>query len=175
MQGVVYGTEPFEGAIHTRFDCDAVFGTAINRFVAQSIVNHPITLFGKGHQKRGFLPLKDSMQCISLIIDNPPKLGEYRTINQLEEIYDLTQLAEKVSQVARKFGFVPQINNITNPRVEAEDHYYKADHDTLRILGYQPTSNMELELTTMFKTLMVYKKRIEECYGTIMPKIWWRK
>lgn len=175
MQGVVYGTRPFENALITRFDCDGVFGTAINRFVAQAIVDHPITLFGKGHQKRGFLPLCDSMQCIDLIMQNPPKEGEYRTINQLEEVYDLTQLAENVIEIAQEFGFNPVVNNIVNPRVEKENHDYKVDHDTLFTFGYQPTSDMKAELRKMFEELIPFRKRIEKSYDSLMPKIKWRK
>jgi UDP-sulfoquinovose synthase len=174
MQGVVYGTKPFSEAIPTRFDCDAVFGTAINRFVTQAIVHHPITLFGRGHQKRGFLPLQDSMQCISLIIENPPKPGEYRTINQIEEVYDLTELAHKVTTIAEEFNIKAHPTNIANPRVEKELHRYEVDHNILTTLGYQPTSDMEAELRKMFNDLLPFKRRIEECYNTMLPKILWR-
>jgi UDP-sulfoquinovose synthase len=113
MQGVVYGTQ-IEGmeqhpALKTRFDCDEVFGTAINRFVAQSIAKMPITLYGAGLQTKGFLPLRDSMQCLSLITENPPERGEYRVINQLEEVYELKELAEKVQKIAKEFGLDPEI------------------------------------------------------------------
>ena len=87
MQGVVYGTRIDEMGmedprLRTRLDFDECFGTAINRFACQSVVGEPITLFGKGMQKRGFLPLRDSMQCLMLALENPPKHGIYRTFNQ---------------------------------------------------------------------------------------------
>lgn len=174
MQGVVYGTKPFDEALPTRFDCDGVFGTAINRFVTQAIVRHPITLFGKGTQQRGFLPLQDSMQCIELIIKNPPESGEYRTINQIEEVYNLTELANKVVLIAKEFDIQATPFNIDNPRVEKEVHRYKVDQDTLFSLGYQPTSDMEAELRKMFSDLLPYKKRIRAIYNSMMPKILWR-
>lgn len=83
----------------TRFDFDQCFGTAINRFCAQAVIGHPLTPYGKGHQKRGFLPLRDSMQCLTIAIENPPKKGEYRVFNQFEEVYDLYELAIKVQKV----------------------------------------------------------------------------
>ena len=73
MQGVVYGTrtnEIKENRDFTRFDFDEVFGTVINRFCAQAVIGHPLTIYGKGKQTRGFLALIDSIQCISLLIDN---------------------------------------------------------------------------------------------------------
>lgn len=177
MQGVVYGTRipdmDVNEAFRTRFDYDGVFGTAINRFVVQSIEGHPITLFGKGHQKRGFLPLKDSMQCISIIIDNPPESGTYRVINQIEEVYDLTELADNVVLVAKEFGFNPTVANIENPRVEKEDHEYDVDHSTLLDLGYEPTSDMLSELRTMFEDLISFKDRVKK--SAIMPTVAWRK
>ena len=53
-QGVVYGVRTDETALHeelcNRFDYDAVFGTALNRFCVQAAVGHPLTVYGKGGQ-----------------------------------------------------------------------------------------------------------------------------
>ena len=96
MQGVVFGTRIDEmgndALLLTRLDFDQAFGTAVNRFCCQAVIGHPLTLFGKGHQKRGFLPLRDSMQCLTLSLENPPEAGEYRVFNQFEEVYDVTEL-----------------------------------------------------------------------------------
>jgi len=176
MQGVVYGTNIGDiefSEFKTRFDYDGIFGTAINRFVVQAIKGFPITLFGKGHQKRGFLPLRDSIQCISIIIDNPPKNGKYRIINQFEEIYDLSELAKNVSIVAKEFGIETTISNIENPRIEKEDHEYNVDHNILLNLGYKPTSDMLEELKSMFKDLIPFKSKIDS--SIIVPNIKWRK
>ena len=62
MQGVVFGLDK---DITTRFDYDEYFGTAINRFCAQAIIGHPLTVYGKGGQTRGFLTLSDSIQCFN--------------------------------------------------------------------------------------------------------------
>jgi UDP-sulfoquinovose synthase len=91
MQGVVYGTRidamDNDPKLNTRFDIDECFGTAINRFCAQAVICHPITVYGLGNQKRGFLSLRDSIQCLQLSIDNPPSKGEYRVFNQFDEVY----------------------------------------------------------------------------------------
>ena len=97
MQGVVFGTGiaamDADPRLRTRLDFDGAFGTAINRFCCQAIVGHPLTPYGQGHQKRGFLPLRDSIQCLTLAIENPPEAGEYRVFNQFAEVYDITDLA----------------------------------------------------------------------------------
>ena len=177
MQGVVYGTKiPEMGdneRLYTRFDYDQCFGTVINRFCAQSISRHPITLYGTGEQKRGFLPLKDSMQCLNLAIDNPPEdEGEYKVLNQFEEIYTLKDLAHMVWSKAQELGYSTEIINIPNPRTEMENHYYKPDHQKLLDLGYEPTTDMEKEIEGMLKDLEPYRDRINP--KVIMPNITWR-
>jgi UDP-sulfoquinovose synthase len=177
MQGVVYGTRIDEMGqdkrLRTRFDFDQAFGTAINRFCAQAVIGLPITPFGKGHQKRGFLPLRDSMQCLTIAVENPPKAAEYRTFNQFEEVYDITELAKKVQQVGNRMGLNVKINNVENPRKESEDHYYNPDHQHLLDLGYKPTSDMENELGLMFQDILPYAERIEARKEAVFPDIRW--
>ncbi|MBU0756391.1 MAG: GDP-mannose 4,6-dehydratase, partial [Planctomycetes bacterium] len=177
MQGVVYGTYIDEMGedprMRTRFDFDQGFGTAINRFCAQAVIGLPLTPFGKGHQKRGFLPLRDSMQCLTLAIDHPPEPGEYRTFNQFEEVYDITELAKKVCRVGSEMNLDVKIKNVENPRMEKEEHYYNPDHQHLLDLGYKPTSNMESELKIMFRDLIPNAARIEARKESVFPDIRW--
>jgi len=157
----------------TRFDFDQCFGTAINRFCAQAVIGHPLTPYGKGHQKRGFLPLRDSMQCLTIAIENPPKKGEYRVFNQFEEVYDLYELAIKVQKVGNGLGLNIEVRNVENPRIELEEHYYNPDHKHLLELGYRPTHDMEAELEIMLKDLMKYKDRISARAHALIPDIRW--
>ena len=177
MQGVVFGTRIDEFGdderLLTRYDIDQSFGTAINRYCAQSVIEHPLTPFGKGQQRRGFLPLRDSMQCIRIAIQNPPGEGEYRVFNQFEEVYSITELAEKVRKVASKHGLNVVIRNLENPRKEMEEHYYKPDHSHLLDLGYKPTHDMEKEMEIMIKDLMKYKDRILAKKDVLIPDIRW--
>ena len=177
MQGVVFGTRIDEMGsderLLTRLDFDESFGTAINRFCCQAVIGHPLTPFGRGHQKRGFLPLRDSMQCLTLALENPPQPGEYRVLNQFEEVYDLTELAEKVRRVAGQLGLKVEIHNLENPRKEMEEHYYKPDHQNLRDLGYKPTHDVEAEMKIMLADLMKYRERIEGKREVLIPKIRW--
>ena len=92
MQGVVYGTRTdliTSPELFTRFDFDEVFGTAINRFCAQAVIDYPLLPYGKGHQKRGFIALRDSMQCLTIALENPPEKSEYRVFNQFDEVYSV--------------------------------------------------------------------------------------
>lgn len=177
MQGVVFGSRIKEMGdderLLTRFDFDQSFGTAVNRFCAQSVIGMPLSPFGKGHQKRGFIPLCDSMQCLTLAIENPPEAQEYRVFNQFEEVYDLTELALKVQKVAGSLGLEVEVRNLENPRVEPEEHYYNPDHRHLLDLGYEPNRDLESELRTMLKDLIKYQHRIQARAHALIPDIRW--
>jgi len=177
MQGVVFGTRIDEMGdderLLTRFDFDQCFGTVVNRFCAEAVVGHPLTPFGKGWQKRGFLSLRDSIQCLTIAINNPPEDGKYRVFNQFEEVYSVTELAEKVKKVGDKLGLNVEIRNLENPRKEMEEHYYNPDHRHLLDLGYKPTHDVEKELEIMLKDLIKYRSRIEARKEVLIPDIRW--
>jgi len=177
MQGVVFGTQidAMDGdpRLCTRLDFDQAFGTAINRFCCQAVIGHPVTPYGKGHQKRGFLPLRDSMQCLTLALENPPEPGGYRVFNQFEDVYDVTQLALRVQSVAGELGLPVEIRNLENPRQELEEHYFNPDHQHLLDLGYRPTHDMECELRIMLGDLIEQRDRIEAKRDALIPDVHW--
>ena len=177
MQGVVYGTRTNEIKDETnltRFDFDEVFGTAINRYCAQAVIGHPLTVYGKGGQTRGFLALVDSIQCISLLLDNPPEQGEYRVINQFDEQYQVSELAQRVKAIGDKKGLNVEIQNVENPRVEKEEHYYKVDHEHLKKLGFKATRHVDDEINIMLEDLNKFKDRINEKKEAIVQVLKWR-
>jgi UDP-sulfoquinovose synthase len=178
MQGVVFGTRTdtmqSDERLRTRLDFDEAFGTAINRFCCEAIIGHPLTPYGLGHQRRGFLPLRDSMQCLTLALEHPPEEGEYRVFNQFEEVYDVTELAEKVQQASLRLGFKIEIRNVVNPRLELEHHYYNPDHDKLLELGYQPTHDVDAEIDLMLEDLIPNRGRIESMRSALIPGVRWQ-
>lgn len=177
MQGVVFGTRIDEmndnPRLLTRMDFDECFGTAINRFCAQAVIDHPLTLFGAGHQKRGFLPLRDSMACLTIALENPPVEGEYRVFNQFEETYTVTELAEMVQEVGGDLGMDVDIYHYDNPRTEMEEHHYNPDRQHLIDLGYQPSHDVKAEMKIMMKDLMQHKDRILAKVDRLVPDIRW--
>jgi UDP-sulfoquinovose synthase len=176
MQGVVFGTRAngaVDGRLRTRFDFDQAFGTAINRFCCQAVIGHELSPYGKGHQKRGFLPLRDSMQCLTLALENPPRAGEYRVFNQFAEVYDITELAVKVQKVAGQLGLPVGIQNLENPRQEMEEHYYHPDHQNLFDLGYKPSLNVEDEIRSMLQDLRMHRDRIVAKRDVLIPDVRW--
>lgn len=165
MQGVVFGLVDW---CETRFDYDECFGTAINRFCVQSISGYPLTVYGDGGQTRGFLTLEDSIQCLTIAIENPPNHGEYRTLNQFQNVYRIDVLARMVSELSHN----RPSNNLPNPRVEAVQHYYNPSHQTLFNLGYVPDRDIKGNIARLIKKLTPYADRVN--IDKFFPHIHWR-
>jgi len=176
QQGVVFGCETADMThpdLLTRLDFDEYFGTAINRFCCQAVIGHPITVYGKGGQTRGFLPLADSMQCIQLILENPAGAGEHRVINQIESTYSVRELAHIVRREALNLGMPARVSHIDNPRDEAEEHFYQVEAEKLRVMGYVPSTGVGAEVRRMLITLAKYKDRIEKFRHVLVPQQHW--
>ena len=177
MQGVVFGTRTDtmidDVRMATRFDFDSLFGTAINRFCCQAVIGSPITPYGKGGQRRGFIPLRDSVTCLTLALNKPPKAGEYRVLNQFEAVYGINELADKVKEAACALGLNATIAHVENPRHEMEQHYFNPDNKRLLDLGYLPSNNIERELELMLSDLIKHKARILSKQHLLIPSVRW--
>lgn len=176
-QGVVYGVDTdeikFDERLRTRFDYDGVFGTALNRFLVQAVAGIPLTVYGRGGQTRGFLDIRDTLACVELAILNPPTEGEYRVFNQFTEQFSIMQLAEAVREAGQHHGMQVAIENLPNPRVEKEDHYYNAVNTALLDLGLQPHYLSETLLESVIDVVQRYSDRIKP--HLVLPKVNWRE
>ncbi|PWA48804.1 NAD-dependent epimerase/dehydratase [Artemisia annua] len=176
-QGVVYGVRTAETEMHdelyNRFDYDGVFGTALNRFCVQAAVGHPLTVYGKGGQTRGYLDIRDTVQCVELAIANPAKRGEFRVFNQFTEQFSVNQLASLVTKAGEKLGIEVKTISVPNPRVEAEEHYYNAKHTKLIELGLEPHLLSDSLLDSLLNVAVQFKDRVDT--KQIMPSVSWRK
>ena len=174
-QGVVYGIRTAETDLDerlcTRFDYDEVLGTALNRFCVQAVVGYPLTVYGKGGQTRGFLNIIDTLQCIKLAVENPPGPGEYRVFNQFTEQFSVNDLAERVRRVGAEVGINIAVDRLTDPRIEAEEHYYNPTHTRLLELGLKPHLLTDDVVAHLLRTIQRYKDRI--LLEPIAPKTRW--
>jgi UDP-sulfoquinovose synthase len=173
-QGVVYGQETDQTILHpelaTRFDYDGVFGTVLNRFCVQAVAGHPLTVYGAGGQTRGMLNIRDTLACIELAVNNPPNEGEYRVFNQFTESFSVRELADKVADA---FSGPVEISSVPNPRVEKEEHYYRAAHTKLLDLGLVPHLLDRATLSSMLGVVERHRDRID--LDTIAPSADWRR
>jgi len=175
-QGVVYGTVSDEVALHegliNRFDYDEIFGTVLNRFCVEAAVGHPLTVYGKGGQTRGYLDIRDTVRCIEIACQSPAKPGEFRVFNQFTEQFRVLELAHMVKAAAKNIGLKVEIDHLPGPRVEQEEHYYNAKHSKLVDLGLQPHNLSESLLDWLLNIEVKYKDRIDQ--SLFMPRVNWR-
>lgn len=176
-QGVVYGCETDETALHptlaTRFDYDVIWGTVLNRFCVQAALGQPLTVYGRGGQTRGFLDIRDTVECIRISIQNPAGRGEYRVFNQFTEQFSVKGLAELVHQARDAHGLSTTIKHISNPRVELEEHYYNAKHQRLMDLGLQPHLLRRTLIDSVIQTVERHRKRVD-LVALQKPNVDWR-
>lgn len=174
-QGVVYGFETEQTKLHeelrTSYHYDDVFGTVLNRFLVQAARGKPLTVYGKGGQTRGFLNLKDTLQCVELATRNPAKPGEFRVLNQFTEQFSVMDLAAKVDAAGQRAGLKVQIDHIENPRIELEQHYYNAKHSKFKDLGLQPHLLTDEVIDSMLAEACANGDRVNEKFFT--PRIPW--
>ncbi len=176
MQGPVYGFDTDEtaqdDALAPIFNYDDVFGTVLNRFLAQAVAGIPLTVYGKGGQTRGYLHIRDTLQCIRLVIEHPAEAGTLRVYNQFTEQFTVRELAARVQDAARALSLDVRIQSVPNPRIEAEEHYYNARSTGLRELGLEPHPLTEETLVTMLRAVMAHSARIDQ--RLILPRVQWK-
>lgn len=175
-QGVVYGADTDETLLApdlaTRFDYDQIYGTALNRFCIQAAVGYPLTVYGSGGQTRGYIHVRDTVRCIELAIQNEPKAGEYRVFNQITEWFSVNDLAERVQRVGNSMGLNVELQQISNPRVELEEHYYNVVHTKLLDLGLQPHLLNDKEVEHLISVAIEHRNRVDA--RLIAPTVNWR-
>ena len=176
-QGVVYGIETpetiMDKKLSTSFHYDGVFGTVINRFITQAILEKDLTVYGKGNQKRGYLNIIDTLQCVKIASQNKPKKGEFRVFNQFTESLTINEIADLVIKSANKEKIKIKAKHIKNPRIEMEKHYYNPINNNLLDLGLKP---LKFDIPFIIKFIKNTKKSINKINEElILPNINWNK
>lgn len=175
MQGPVYGLFTDETRYNEQllpfFNYDELFGTVLNRFIVQAVSEFPLTVFGMGGQTRGYLNIKDTINCVQLSLENPAKKGELRIFNQFTEIFSVNELAKRVQRVGNNLGLKVKIQSVENPRKEAEEHYYNPKHTGLLDLGLKPIYLTDEVLAQMMEFVLKHKDYVNK--NQIYRKVNW--
>jgi len=137
-QGIVYGTQTDETALSekliNRYDYDGDYGTVLNRFLMQSVLNFPLTIYGSGGQTRAFIHIKDTVKCIRMAIENSPKSGDrVKIFNQSAECLNIKELALKVQKITNC-----DIRYFENPRNEDDRNDLEFNTTGFLNLGWEP-------------------------------------
>jgi UDP-sulfoquinovose synthase len=173
-QGIVYGQQTSETSrddrLATRYDYDAVFGTVLNRFVIQSVLGEPLTIYGSGSQVRGIIEIRDTVRCLELACENPAERGEFRVFNQMTQSLSITQMAETIANLSPE---KVTIEHLANPRVEEEGHHYNVVHSGLVELGLDPHLLSDTLIESLFEITKRFAHRVRP--EAMIPTIDWRR
>lgn len=170
-QGIVWGTQTDETKLDdhlvNRFDYDSNYGTVLNRFLMQAVIGHPLTVYGSGTQRRAFIHINDTVDCIARAVDNPPKLGTRVCImNQVAETHRIIDLANIVSDITGT-----KISFLTNPRPEIEDNKLNVSTSALQRLGFKPTMLCDGLLEEVTD---IARRHANNCdKSKILPDVYW--
>lgn len=159
-QGNVWGTQTPQTSQHdaliNRFDYDGDYGTVLNRFLMQAAIGYPLTVHGTGGQTRAFIHIRDTVRCIQLALENPPRRGErVHILNQVTETHRVIDLAKLVSRLTG----VPW-SNVTNPRIEAAENDLVVENARFLSLGLKPTTLAEGLMTEVTEIAKKYAERV---------------
>ena len=173
-QGIVWGTNTEttlkDPRLTNRFDYDGDYGTVLNRFLMQAAIGYPLTVHGTGGQTRAFIHIKDSVKCVQLALENPPKSGErVKIFNQMTESHQVGELAKKVASLTGA-----EINYLPNPRNEAVENDLIVDNKCFIELGLNPTTLDNGLLEEVVEVAKKYSMRCDKkritCISTFTKK-----
>lgn len=142
-QGIVWGAQTEETRqderLINRFDYDGDYGTVLNRFLMQGALGYPLTVHGSGGQTRAFIHIQDTVRCVELALNNPPKRGDrVKILNQMTESRRVRDLAQMVAEMTGA-----PVHNVANPRQEADENELVVANDQFRELGLKPITLAE--------------------------------
>ena len=160
-QGIVWGTNTEatlkDPRLTNRFDYDGDYGTVLNRFLMQAAIGYPLSVHGTGGQTRAFIHIKDSVKCVQLALENPPKSGErVKIFNQMTESHQVGELAKKVASLTGA-----DINYLPNPRNEAVENDLIVDNKCFIELGLNPTTLVNGLLEEVVEVAKKYSNRCD--------------
>ena len=133
------------------------------------MLGEPLTVYGSGGQTRGIIDIRDTVECIRLAVTHPAEPGEFRVFNQLTEQMSVHEMAKAI---AAAFPGAAEVENVENPRVEADSHHYNVVFTGLASLGLQPHLLSDTLITSLFPIVERHRERVDR--AMLAPTVRWR-
>jgi len=156
---ITYGTETEETRaderLKTRFDFDYYFGTVAHRFAAQVVAGYPVTVYGKGEQRKPFVSLEDAVEGLAnlALADPDDRPSDLTVYNQVTRAISIVEIAETIAEVGGEFGHDATVEHFENPRDEDETHKMEIENDRYADLIDGQDQSFEDGMNDVFETL----------------------
>jgi nucleoside-diphosphate-sugar epimerase len=174
---ITYGTETEEtradDRLKTRFDFDYYFGTVGHRFAAQVVAGYPVTVYGKGEQRKPFVSLEDAVEGLAqlALIDPDDRPSGLTVYNQVTRAISIVEIAETIAEVGNEFGLEATVEHFENPREEDETHKMEIENDRYADVIDGQDQVFEAGMRDVFETLTAYADTIEAHEDRFLPGV----
>nr|WP_245575962.1 NAD-dependent epimerase/dehydratase family protein [Haloplanus natans] len=174
---IVYGSETEEtradDRLKTRFDFDYYFGTVAHRFCAQAVAGYPVTVYGKGAQRKPFISLEDAVEGLAEVALMAPdeREADHVVYNQVTRAISIVEIATTIEQVGDDHGLHVEVEHVENPRDEDESH--KMEIENTRYMGLidEQAQSFEAGVDDILDTLTRYQETITAYEDRFLPDV----
>ena len=174
---IVYGTQTTEtradDRLTTRFDFDYYFGTVAHRFAAQAVAGYPVTVYGKGEQRKPFISLEDAVEGLAqlALTDPDERPDDHVVYNQVTRAISIVEIAETIADVAADYGHDVAVEHFENPRDEDETHKMEIENARyMDVIGDQ-AQDFESGIDDVLDTLTDHADVIEAHEDRFLPGV----
>jgi nucleoside-diphosphate-sugar epimerase len=174
---ITYGTGTDETGTHrdlaTRFDFDYYFGVVVHRFCAQAVAGYPMTVYGRGEQRKPFIALEDAVEGLArLALTEPDSRPEDHVVyNQVTRAISIVEIAETIADVAGEFDLDVAVEHFENPRDEDETHKMEIENDRYSELIGGGSTTFEEGVRDILGTLLEHRETIEAHEDRFLPGV----
>jgi UDP-sulfoquinovose synthase len=174
---ITYGTEVEETAAHpdlaTRFDFDYYFGVVAHRFCAQAVAGYPMTVYGKGEQRKPFISLEDAIEGLArlALADPDERPDDLVVYNQVTRAISIVEVAQTIADVSGEFDLDVAVEHFENPRDEDETHKMEIENDRYADLIDGQSVTYEEGVREILGTLVEYQDTIEAHEDRFLPGV----
>jgi len=173
---ITYGTETEETRVDdrlkTRLDFDYYFGVVAHRFAAQAVAGYPLTVYGKGLQRKPFVSLEDAVEGVARLatMDPDDRPDDQTVYNQVTRPIAIVELAETIQSVGDDLGLDVEVTHVENPRDEDEEHEMEIENDRyMDLIGEQALTWTE-GARDVLESLTRYRETITDHEDRFLPE-----
>lgn len=131
-----------------------MYGMVVPRFISQALKNEPITIYGTGKQSRCFLHVKNVVDALIKLINEPKAVGEVFNIGSQEEV-TIEQLAKEVIKITKSSSKLEYIPYEKAYEEGFEDMQRRVPDTTKlnKLIGFKPTYTLSEIIKDIVKYL----------------------